>query len=467
MESGISSIKIIGLFGKFNYDISVEDRVENLTILYGDNGVGKSTILKLVFDVLSPANDRGHRTSLLKTKFENILIILRNGFSVEVARRPEIGNGAIRLRTKKNTETITEWIHSERNSRTFPEGLDLEYDLFEEGIAFDDSAEMFRIFQARGNRTKRKPDTVKRGSEPFLAHLSKICPKLYFLNADRKLVSDEVPNGSDEMQIRHALRHTDVKRMSEMLETFRANSLNAALMSAARWINKRVVSGANRGSEDVHNAYVSILSQLSIQHHYESEKVEEKEIAELILQLKRIEKITKDYSKFELAVSLKMSDFIDALETQDSKANTLAAQLIRPYINSLKARLEAINNIYQQLDIFVLTINSFLTGKQIKYGLSQGFYIVDDFGDPLEAGSLSSGEQQLLLIFAHVLSARDEASVFIIDEPEISLNVKWQRKIVSSLLDVAGNSSIQFIFASHSFEIIAQHRQAVVKVAPQ
>jgi len=79
---------------------------------------------------------------------------------------------------------------------------------------------------------------------------------------------------------------------------------------------------------------------------------------------------------------------------------------------------------------------------------------------------LSSGEQQLLLLFCNTLVSRARPSIFIIDEPEISLNVKWQRKLVQNLLDVSQGGNTQFIFASHSIELLTQHRDKVVPVKP-
>ncbi|HBQ5356609.1 TPA: ATP-binding protein, partial [Klebsiella pneumoniae] len=92
------------------------------------------------------------------------------------------------------------------------------------------------------------------------------------------------------------------------------------------------------------------------------------------------------------------------------------------------------------------------------------FYIKNRFEEKLSASQLSSGEQQLLLLFCNVLVARDKPSLFIIDEPEISLNIKWQRKLIQYLLDITKDTSIQFMFASHSLEIISQHRSRVVKL---
>ncbi|MHA1986144.1 MAG: hypothetical protein ACW98D_05830 [Promethearchaeota archaeon] len=50
LEGRISlhKINIKGLFGKFDYDISLENP-EGVTILYGLNGIGKTTILKIIY----------------------------------------------------------------------------------------------------------------------------------------------------------------------------------------------------------------------------------------------------------------------------------------------------------------------------------------------------------------------------------------------------------------------------------
>ena len=97
--------------------------------------------------------------------------------------------------------------------------------------------------------------------------------------------------------------------------------------------------------------------------------------------------------------------------------------------------------------------------------MSRGFSIANDVGDELEASQLSSGEQQLLLMFCYAFTAQDQPSVFIVDEPEISLNIKWQRQLLRALAEITHGTETQFIFASHSLELIAQHRNSVVEIS--
>jgi len=107
---------------------------------------------------------------------------------------------------------------------------------------------------------------------------------------------------------------------------------------------------------------------------------------------------------------------------------------------------------------------SFYTNKRLEFDIRQGIRIVTDQGQYIGPDLLSSGEKQLLLLFCSVLLAREKPSIFIIDEPEISLNVKWQRQLVGSLLSLVGSTDVQFVLATHSVELLARHRKRVVKL---
>ena len=56
-------------------------------------------------------------------------------------------------------------------------------------------------------------------------------------------------------------------------------------------------------------------------------------------------------------------------------------------------------------------------------------HVQDMDEDEIKLDWLSSGEQQLLFMLCAVALMRDNDSLVLIDEPEISLNIKWQRKI--------------------------------------
>jgi predicted ATP-dependent endonuclease of OLD family len=240
--------------------------------------------------------------------------------------------------------------------------------------------------------------------------------------------------------------------------------LSQALENAATWIRSKALQGANQGSMNVHGVYVDVLRHLITSSSSKSDTSVASNSKALIQQLDSIESRTKELACYEFATPLTTTEFRKALETRNDEVRSLAAELLDPYIKSLESRLGAVDQIYQLTDRFVKAINSFLLDKEISFTLSKGFTITNSLGHKLDPSNLSSGEQQLLLMFSFILAGRERPSMFIIDEPEISLNVKWQRQLVQSLLDITTGTEIQFIFASHSLELLSQHRKRVVKL---
>jgi hypothetical protein len=287
---------------------------------------------------------------------------------------------------------------------------------------------------------------------------------MFILNADRRLDSDAVADPSDEMELRKVMHFGEPKRINELVVRSREIALSQALGAAGRWVSQKAVKGANQGSMNVHSVYIAVLQHLLGAPAKQSASLDEAGTDVLLRKLEAIEVKTAEHARYELATGLSISEFRKALSSKVKKKSSLAAELLKPYINSLEGRLEAVEPIYLIIDRFVAIVNGLLRDKSIAFKLSQGFSIHNKLGNPLEPAQLSSGEQQLLLLFCYVLTARDNPTVFMIDEPEISLNIKWQRQLVQSLLDITDGAKIQFIFASHSIELLAQHKNRVVKL---
>ena len=62
------------------------------------------------------------------------------------------------------------------------------------------------------------------------------------------------------------------------------------------------------------------------------------------------------------------------------------------------------------------------------------------------------------------MTSSNNSSLIIIDEPEISLNIKWQREFLEVLNAIIGADNIQIIIATHSVEMITPYRDSVVKL---
>ncbi|WP_332113484.1 AAA family ATPase, partial [Campylobacter jejuni] len=70
--------------------------------------------------------------------------------------------------------------------------------------------------------------------------------------------------------------------------------------------------------------------------------------------------------------------------------------------------------------------------------------VLDDERE-IDFDSLSSGEKQIISIFAKVYLDMDAKCIFIIDEPELSLSVEWQRTF---LQDIYESNNIELLLAT-------------------
>ena len=86
------------------------------------------------------------------------------------------------------------------------------------------------------------------------------------------------------------------------------------------------------------------------------------------------------------------------------------------------------------------------TGKTILRKSNEILFEQD--GDTLYPYQLSSGEKQLLVILLTVLVQDNKAGVLFMDEPEVSLHVEWQQRLIALIREL--NPNVQIILTTHS-----------------
>ena len=77
-------------------------------------------------------------------------------------------------------------------------------------------------------------------------------------------------------------------------------------------------------------------------------------------------------------------------------------------------------------------------------------------------GAFSSGERHLLVLLTIFVLEGNRRNLFMVDEPEISLNLIWQRKLLPLLSELAPNAEI--IVASHSPSIAKENSNYLVEL---
>lgn len=116
------------------------------------------------------------------------------------------------------------------------------------------------------------------------------------------------------------------------------------------------------------------------------------------------------------------------------------------------------------VDAFKKQLNSFLneSGKSAELDHNDWVFITDS-GLVMNLSQLSSGERQLVYILATAANTFGKQTLFLMDEPEVSLHLSWQEKIIDAIMSI--NPQMQVIAVTHSPGIIMNgHMDAYVEM---
>jgi predicted ATP-dependent endonuclease of OLD family len=154
---------------------------------------------------------------------------------------------------------------------------------------------------------------------------------------------------------------------------------------------------------------------------------------------------------------LAVSQFLVRRDMQDDSLTE--EEFLRRYrsdnqLRNVSRHIEGIESKIAQLteprEMFRRVVNSlFMQGKSMTFDDKKIEVAAGE--KPISLATLSSGEKHLLRILVETIAAR--AAPMQIDEPELSLHVDWQRRLISTMRVL--NPSPQMIFATHSPEIMA------------
>jgi len=159
-------------------------------------------------------------------------------------------------------------------------------------------------------------------------------------------------------------------------------------------------------------------------------------------------------------------DLVDGLSPRHS---SVAARVLLPYLDSVRARLVALTSAQKLIRLALDQMTRFFgNNPKVVYSPRRGLQFFTEGNETaLLPAQLSSGQRQLVLLISTVLLARNTSRLFIIDEPELSLGVPWQREILDAILCCTEGTACQFIVATHSIEIITSNRDALVRLTRQ
>jgi predicted ATP-binding protein involved in virulence len=142
------------------------------------------------------------------------------------------------------------------------------------------------------------------------------------------------------------------------------------------------------------------------------------------------------------------------------------AKVLEIYIEDTSKKLHVFDKLLDQVGIFQDLLNRRLLKKQIVIERRSGFGIKSDRGPFIPLDKLSSGEQHRLILLFELLFEVKEGSLILIDEPELSLHVGWQKSFLEDIDQIIKLNKFDVVLATHSPQLIGRRYDLSVTLAP-
>lgn len=163
-----------------------------------------------------------------------------------------------------------------------------------------------------------------------------------------------------------------------------------------------------------------------------------------------IKKLRDDNPDFATEMDIQLGRWINLYYQYMSAVSRGVDTMIKEGNNNL----DQISELYQYSRLMESMCNEFFKDSKTLHITEEGKLMFKLHGQEklIAPANLSSGEKQLLTLLISTMIQNGFSGVIFWDEPEISLHIAWQQKLIRSLLTL--NPNMQLIIATHSPNIL-------------
>lgn len=403
----IKKLIITKLFGRFDYEIMLKDG--GITILTGPNGFGKSTILKIIYEA-----SNGNIKFFTKLNFSKLELYSKNQMIIFKKKKNQLFIDGEILNQKS-------LIRESENKFFITKNYEYLHDLIETNV---NNSEIFELKDFENSYYDMCFDEDHKKLNRISNKLKKICGNVRLIS-EQRLIKEVDQNNSKN------LRHNE-KKMRHVINEI-PNDLKNEISIVTELYSKF--------SNKLDSTYPKrlFLADQGINNTAELEK-----------------NLISTYDKFNKLSKYSLIDNVN-LPFEDIKYRSDLNIALKLYFDDFSEKYRIFEPLITKLELFTNIINNRLTFKEIII-TSDGFEVVDiDNRNQIELNQLSSGEKQEIVLFYDLIFNTTTDLLLLIDEPEISLHIAWQKKFLDDLIKVSKDVSLKAIIATHSPQIISNH----------
>ncbi|MCZ8090904.1 AAA family ATPase [Flavobacterium sp.] len=430
----IKKFKINNLYGYRNIDINFENPVK---ILIGENGLGKTTILNIIYYTLSKKFEK-----LSKINFESIEVIFDSRNKINFTKdilikhlnldKENSGshfNEFLSKLNKDNTKKLRTVINDNKINDQHKR-IELKRILKEVGLNID--APPFFIY----DMIQRYFDEIDGNTfyETIKVIDNVVDAKILYFPTYRRIEEDIKNIGfyskeelDKNLRRLNTLRHTNFNNEEEEnndIIQFGMQDVDERISK----ITQKIAHSSMIGFSDI---TAEMLHQLLTD--FPSVKINKRskdDYNKLNIMLDRIGQT------LSLEDRQKINDFITTGKTDNKGLIFFIDKLIELYNN--------LENQDNSIKKFRDVCNHYLVEKQYVYNdrdvnlsikHTNPKYLEHNSTDTIDLNKLSSGEKQIVSLFSKIHLEENDRFIVLFDEPELSLSLYWQQRLLSDILE--------------------------------
>lgn len=416
--NSIKRFEIKKLHGRKNFDLRIKD---NTLILVGENGTGKSTVLQLFFYLMS-----GQWASLLKYDFESLRLTIDddthtiNRSDLKIYRQ---GSKAFKgFPDSLLNELITD---GDYLSAADLERISDEYSIPVRYLMRELDRNLImheKRIGGQAGKIKKMHEVIKRS----------INSQILFLPTYRRIEQEleSIFKGIDDREFRK--RELFIRRPAAF-DTY-VELVEFGMKDVDNAIDNKVSELEKFAREELNKLTVSYLGNI-VEHEYMSidlKKIKEAKDEDIENVINRIQEpiLTKE-NKNRLRTIIG--------DVRNKGKSDEHDRIVCHYFTKLMAFHQELEEKETNIVNFCNVCNEYMANKTFRYNSSSySFSITENYSDEeaqdIKLHQLSSGEKQIVSLFSHLyLSGGSQSYFVLIDEPELSLSVPWQRRFLQDI----------------------------------
>lgn len=472
----LKGLEIRSMFGIFDYSLSFN---ENMTIITAPNGYGKTICLKVIHSIFT----------------FNFMYFAELEFD-EISLVTELGVLSIRKIMPRQDNEIPSQAELFEEDEDKDEGVFFirDFELFEDEIENRKNETKIEITLNYENDLKSHHIYLSEQYELYLRNVDEFYPFLRRVGHDRW------------RDRRHG--NNEIYTFEEVVESFGIPELKIDRLELPKWLiefsknqktylvqDQRLILKKNdmphrsdfftNAIERYSERLKSKIKDSSVKVSMNSQQLDSTFPKRLVNSKDKYDKLDKNQLIEELGKiqdkRMKLMKY-DLLSQDSSFDNEIQVdhieendvKVLNLYVKDTNEKLSSFDSIYEKINTFVEILNRKLIFKEVKVSSRRGFYFIrmvngsegsDDKEKLLSLSKLSSGEQHQVVLLYQLIFNTEPNTLVLIDEPEISLHVVWQKQFMEDLTEVSKINNIKSIIATHSPQIIGDKWDSTIDLA--